>query len=103
MKRHTTSGIVRSVTLIVSFAVILFMVFSSCFVVLEAEHDCTGEDCIVCECIDVCVNTLRQIRTSTFTKLIPVLILPATAVLFTIIVNIRKAGTPVSRKIQLNN
>ena len=41
-------------------ALFIFVTFSSMiFIVLESEHDCTGEDCSVCYHIGVCENTLK--------------------------------------------
>ena len=40
------------------FAVILF---STAFVVAEADHDCTGDHCAICHQIAICQNTLKQL------------------------------------------
>ena len=43
-------------------AVTLFVVIScAAFNVIELGHDCTGEDCPVCYCVNLCENTLRQL------------------------------------------
>ena len=39
---------------------VLVMLSSLVFIVLEAEHDCTGEDCPVCYQINVCERTLKS-------------------------------------------
>lgn len=38
---------------------VLVMLSSLAFIVLEAEHDCTGEDCPVCGQLAVCENALK--------------------------------------------
>ena len=40
---------------------VLVMLSSLAFIVLEAEHDCTGEDCPVCAMIAICRNTLKTV------------------------------------------
>lgn len=37
----------------------IVMLFSVCFVLAEADHDCIGEDCSVCHQISLCVDTLE--------------------------------------------
>lgn len=39
----------------------LVMLSSFIFVALEADHDCTGEHCLICHQISVCEKTLRQL------------------------------------------
>ena len=39
---------------------VLVMLSSLVFIVLEAEHDCTGEDCPICYQIHVCERTLKS-------------------------------------------
>lgn len=31
-----------------------------CFMIIEADHDCTGENCFVCSAINFCGNALKQ-------------------------------------------
>ena len=36
------------------------IIFSVTFIAVEAEHDCTGEDCPICFNVSLCAGTLRQ-------------------------------------------
>ncbi len=47
--------IAARVTVVLLFA---SMVFSAFFICLESDHDCTGEDCPICLCMEQCVNTM---------------------------------------------
>lgn len=47
-------AIVLALTLIVIFALSLF------FIVHEASHDCSGEDCPICEQIAICEKNYRR-------------------------------------------
>ncbi len=37
------------------------MLFSVLYVVLEADHECSGEDCAVCAQIRACMNLIRNL------------------------------------------
>ena len=43
------------ILLIASFA------FSSLFIIAEADHDCVGEGCHVCQAVRVCLNAVGSI------------------------------------------
>ncbi|MCR5347606.1 MAG: hypothetical protein K6E38_07500 [Fretibacterium sp.] len=38
---------------------VLVALFSVAFIAVEAEHDCTGEDCPICRQMAVCANALK--------------------------------------------
>lgn len=40
------------------------MILSSAFVVLETDHECSGDDCPVCLCIALCNEVLRQLSSA---------------------------------------
>ena len=46
---------------IIAFLMLFIMLFSASFIAIEADHDCTGEECPICACIAQCENTLHQI------------------------------------------
>ncbi len=88
---------------IMAFLMLFIMLFSSFFIAIEADHDCTGEDCPICACIAQCENTLHQIGdgiTVQIAVIIPVLFMLILAFLFTVDVS---QETLVSRKVRLNN
>ena len=49
----------RFIAVIMAFAVVFVMLFSVCFIIAEAHHDCIGDDCEICYQISICENTLR--------------------------------------------
>lgn len=51
----------RSIALLVSFVVLFVMLCSAFYIVAEADHDCTGENCPICYQISVCQNTLKDL------------------------------------------
>ncbi len=75
--------------------------FSAFFIILEADHDCSGEDCPVCAAIQLFGNILRYAGTK------PDAITAVAALAFAIIY-LSAAGytarvTPVSVKVRMNN
>ena len=51
----------RLIASVLALTVVFVMLFSVCFVIAEADHDCIGEDCPICYQINICENTLRSI------------------------------------------
>ena len=51
----------RLIASVLTLTVIFVMLFSVCFIIAEADHDCVGEDCPICYQINICENTLRSI------------------------------------------
>ena len=51
----------RLIASVLALTVVLVMLFSVCFVIAEADHDCIGEDCPICYQINICENALRSI------------------------------------------
>lgn len=37
------------------------MLFSAVYIAVEADHDCSGEDCAICHHLQVCENLLKSI------------------------------------------
>ena len=51
--KRTAAGILGMLLLFV-------MLFSVTYIASEANHECRGEDCPICVCIQQCENTLHQ-------------------------------------------
>ena len=87
---------------IIVLMMLSFLMLSSVFIAREADHDCCGEDCPICEFIQQCENTVRGefLVSSGLSVIIPVLF-----VIFSVclLVDAFVKATPVSRKIRLNN
>ncbi|MCR5332257.1 MAG: hypothetical protein K6E62_13900 [Lachnospiraceae bacterium] len=96
MNIRIASGIMGSMMLFI-------VLFSSLFIAAEADHDCVGDDCPICVCIQQCENTLHGICDGTvalssvvfsFIFILFVVAIPVAAVI---------SNSPVSRKVRLNN
>ncbi len=103
MSRSYTTKYKRIAAGIAGMLMLLIMLFSAFYIVSEADHDCTGEDCPVCACIRECENTLRQPGDGSEAHLaatVPVFFLFVSALLSE---SDPASETPVSRKVRLNN
>lgn len=88
---------------IMGILMLFIMLFSAFYIAAEADHDCTGEDCPICACIQQCENTLHQIGdgiTSQAAVIIPFVFLLVSIFLFA---SLFPQETLVSRKVRLNN
>ena len=95
---------IKIVSGIIAMMMLLYIVFSTFFISLEANHKCEDEEnCPICECMQICQNTLHQISDFSVVAvfaLVPVLL--CVGVSFVISDNLVKE-TPVTNKIRLNN
>ena len=85
--------------------VLLFvMLFSISYVTLESDHDCCGEECHICECLEACGNALRLVRTGSGTGANAAITTYAVFFLITVVFAnaVFTRETPVSDKIRLN-
>ena len=83
--------------------VLVFMLFSTFYIVAEADHDCAGEDCPVCACLQQCENTLSQIGFGAATAVFSWMPLVSILLLLCFSACNPSQGTLVSLKIRLNN
>jgi len=51
----------RIAAFILAFAMVFAMAFSVLFIAHNSEHNCTGEDCHICEQISICINSLNNL------------------------------------------
>ena len=93
----------RILTGIMAIMVLFVVLFSAFFIVSHADHDCSGEDCPVCACIQQCENILHGadgnlvFANAGFMPL--VLVIGSILVSYCVVIS----GTPVSAKVRMNN
>lgn len=95
----------RKIAASLTVTVLLFvMLFSISYVTLESDHDCCGEECHICECLEACGNALRLVRTGSGTAAHAAIASSAVFFVITIVFASAVIGkeTPVSDKIRLN-
>lgn len=93
----------KNIAGIIALMMLAIALLSALFIAVEADHDCTGEDCPICVCIEQCEQTLRQIGGGMAAGIVSVL--PAAAFLFIAVYYFIAflSETLVSKKVRLNN
>ena len=93
----------RIIATLICFSFLLAVILTSLFITLHADHDCSGEDCVICVWIQHCEDVLHLPGTAPDTQppapmaVIPVLL----PVLLTGTIPVA-AATLVSHKIRID-
>lgn len=93
----------RILTAVLATLVLVVMLSSSLFIIEHADHDCTGEDCQICQQIYLCTQTLK---TLSLAGMAVVVFYALSALLSITIRQVETAcvpHTPVSLKVKLSN
>ena len=93
----------RFLTGLLAAVLTVVMLSSAVYIAVEADHDCSGEDCAICRQISACENLLRSLGlagaaaaiTAAFTYTLCKAVLPCTETNGTL--------TLVSLKVKLSN
>lgn len=93
----------RVAAFVLTLLFVFVMLFSQFFIIAEAEHDCIGEHCPVCEQIAVCENALKTLSNgvAAIIALLTCVVSFDTVMLFADCYD--KSQTPVSLKVRLLN
>ena len=94
----------RGYALLLCVGLILALFVSSAFLIHEADHDCSGEDCPICRTIalttalmrTICLAAAMWLFGSVLTAVLSACHIPESVCLHT-------EGTPVSRKTRIND
>ena len=46
----------RRISAVTALLIALVFVMSALFVIFEADHDCSGDDCRICQAVNTCLN-----------------------------------------------
>ena len=93
----------RYLPLILSAVLFLLMAFSAFYIAEESVHECSGEECPICECLQICEGILYETQGA---RLIIISALIAYAFIFSIgTVNGRLCSfdTLVSEKVRMDS
>ncbi len=93
----------RIMAVILAALVLIVMVSSSLYIAEHADHDCTGEDCSICQQIYLCTQTLKTLSLA----VIAAAVFYAFSALLSITIRQVETAcvphTPVSLKVKLTN
>ena len=94
----------KAVSWILSVLFSLVIFCSTAFIIVHADHFCTGEDCSICMELAECHKTLHTLGTAVAGALLPTLMLLIIAVLIRIVIKLYTAHiTLISLKVELLN
>ena len=88
---------------IMAMMLLVIVLFSAVFIVVEAGHDCEGEDCHICICIEMCRDSFQRVVGKDMFKIIMIVPVVMLGMSFLLSAGNTLESTPVSRKVRLNN
>lgn len=103
MRNLNTSKVLRITAGIMGLMMLVLIAFSAFYIAAEADHDCSGEDCLICACIHQCENTLRGIGNGTAVKSAVVVAIVFILLAAAFVIPPELQDTLVSKKVRLNN
>lgn len=92
----------RIAAILLILAVLFFVLFSVFFIVHEADHDCSGDDCPVCMLIQIYEDNIRQVGSGDAASATGILVFLALTMPVFMAFSVR-TSTLISNKIRLNN
>ena len=54
----------KAVAIIISLTMVFVIFFSLAFIIAEADHDCAGDSCPICQSVGAAEDTLKKISSS---------------------------------------
>lgn len=93
----------KIIALMICCVIALLMLFSSLYVIAEADHNCPGDNCAVCINIHRCEEMLKLISFALTSGSISVAVLRFSATSDSITKLYLFKPTPVDRKVRMNN
>lgn len=93
----------KSIAAMLGVALILGVLFSAFYIANEYEHDCTGEDCPICQYIAECEAFVNQISTGIVFIFAAILLISFAVKAFENLSEAVSYDTLVSQKVRLNN
>ncbi len=61
MKQEAVSKKKRIITMLIAFLFVISAVFSTAFVIKEANHKCNHTDCQICQTMQLCIKSLTDL------------------------------------------
>ena len=93
----------KIITAILAASVLFILLFSAFFVAEHVDHDCTGDDCPVCACLQQCEMMLRGLESGMTAGAGIYLSVLFLMIYISSVCYIVAGKTPVSIKVRLNN
>lgn len=103
MPARSTTNRIRYMALVLSVMMVLGLLFAQLFIALESEHECDGDECPICTCIEICINIINSTKDAIRSS-VPVFLFVAFVYVshYIMFCGIRKQ-TLVSQKVRMND
>ncbi|MDO4280753.1 MAG: hypothetical protein Q4C56_03900 [Peptococcaceae bacterium] len=88
---------------LLALALVLVTVFSCVYIALEADHDCSGDDCVICQQIVSCQQLLKAVGLTGAVFAAGICRHFARALVMVLVSEMVAAFTLVSSKVKLSN
>ena len=97
------STFLKAMAAVTAAVMLSLILLAGIFIVMEADHECEGEDCHVCQCLEQCQATLNRIGSVSAAGK-AVLFFALLLITSTVhVVRVIRRQTPVSIKVRLND
>lgn len=93
----------KTFAIVLAVLLVFVMLLSHLFVIMEADHDCAGEECHICAVIAICQNTLKALGDALVAAAIVFACFCFTAPILTFYRATKYNETPISLKVKLLN
>lgn len=82
------------------FGCVLFMLF---FMANEVKHDCSGEDCEICFCLEICEELVSTLKLDGLQNVFVCMVLALFLTMTALASRQAVVGTLITQKVRLNN
>lgn len=93
----------RILTAVLAALVLVVMLSSSLFIIEHADHDCSGEDCPICQQIYLCTQTLKTLSLAVIAAVVFYAFSALLSITIRQVETVCVPHTPVSLKVKLTN
>lgn len=99
LNKKTAQGLKKALGVVVMLSVLCTLLF----IAFEAHHECEGENCPICACLEECVRTVRGLGES-----LPILSACVVIYIATVFVSLAESeelvfNTPILFKVRMND
>lgn len=93
----------RIIAAITAIIVLVVMLSSAAYIAAEADHDCTGEHCPICQQISICENALKQFSLAAVALAIIAGLASICCLLAPMAIRAEEHATLITLKVKLSN
>lgn len=93
----------RILTAVLTALVLVVMLSSSLFIIEHVDHECTGEDCQICQQIYLCTQTLKTLSLAVIAAAVFYVFSALLSITIKQVETACVPHTPVSLKVKLSN